>query len=66
MIILLSNLAKNPTAPKCYREIAQFLKTQGKLNESDAFYYLIEKRFGENDNSTNTDIQQRKNNQDNT
>lgn len=50
---LLASIIANPLQVRQYRVLAELYKKQGREKESSALSYLIEKRFGKNDNNPN-------------
>ena len=45
-------LLDKPDAPKFYRELRNYYKTIGLLNEASAIDHLIENKFKKNENSS--------------
>jgi hypothetical protein len=57
---LYAELQSNPTNVVAYRKLAEYYLKAGRKNESEAFLFLIEKRFRAN--GTDSDQEQRADN----
>lgn len=47
IIRILANLVTNPLVPRFYREAASFYYNNKLFNEANAFYLILEQKFGE-------------------
>jgi hypothetical protein len=61
LIKLYAELQANPRSVATYRKLAEHYKNIGMVNESEAFIELIRKKF--NANNSNSNQEQRKNDQ---
>jgi len=50
---IIVNIIEKPNVPKFYREIKKYYFDNKLINESEAYDFLIQEKFGKNNESTN-------------